>query len=110
MADRELVVGQGVTLTENEHGIYIHFESLSGHNSSRSLGNNSFTAWYRWASELMDMNAESDKTIAALEFTVKALRQNLSVIEKELSQIDETECGLKVWDRVSLALEFAERD
>ena len=66
MADRKLVVGHGVTLTENEHGIYIHFESLSGHNSSRFLGSNSFTAGYRWASELMDMNAESSKAIAAM--------------------------------------------
>tara|TARA_R110002126_G_C10173869_1_gene474154 strand:- start:291 stop:524 length:234 start_codon:yes stop_codon:yes gene_type:complete len=48
--------------------------------------------------------------IVALEFTVKELRKNLSVIEEELSKIAETECGLNVWDRVSLALEFAERD
>ena len=66
MAARELVVGQGVTLTENEHGIYINFESLSGHNSSRFLGNNSFTAGYRWASELMDMNEESSKAISEM--------------------------------------------
>ena len=48
--------------------------------------------------------------IVALEFTVKELRNNLSAIENELSQVDENECGLNVWDRVSLALEFAERD
>ena len=66
MADRKLVVGHGVTLTENEHGIYINFVSISGHNSSRFLGSNSFTAGYRWASELMDMNAESSKAIAAM--------------------------------------------
>ena len=66
MTDRELVVGQGVTLIENEHGIYIHFESLSGHNSSRFLGSNSFTAGYRWAKELMDMNTESAQAIAAM--------------------------------------------
>ena len=48
--------------------------------------------------------------IVALEFTVKGLLHNLSVIENELSQIDETECGLNVWNRVSLAREFAERD
>ena len=66
MTDRELVAGQGVTLIENEHGIYIHFESLSGHNSTRFLGSNSFTAGYRWAKELMDMNEESSKAIAAM--------------------------------------------
>ena len=51
-----------------------------------------------------------NERIVALEFTVKELRNNLSAIENELSQVDENECGLNVWDRVSLALEFAERD
>ena len=66
MAERELVVGQGITLTENEHGIYIHFESLSGHNSTRFLGSNSFTAGYTWAKELLNMNEESSNAIAAM--------------------------------------------
>ena len=48
--------------------------------------------------------------IVGLELIVKELRNNLSAIENELSQVDENECGLNVWDRVSLALEFAERD
>ena len=66
MPDRELTVGQGVTLIENEHGIYIHFESLSGHNSTRFLGSNAFTAGYTWAKELMDMNEESSKAISEM--------------------------------------------
>ena len=40
---------------------------------------------------------------------IKGLQHNLDVIESELSQIQEAQCSKGAWDRVCLALEFAER-
>ena len=57
--NREFIVGNGVRITEDPSGIYIYYKSISGHNSSRFLGNSAYIAGYRWARELLDSNDES---------------------------------------------------
>lgn len=42
--------------------------------------------------------------------TVTGLLHNLSVIEGELKQIKKEDCGGQAWNRISLAIEFAEQD
>lgn len=42
--------------------------------------------------------------------TITGLLHNLSVIEGELKQIRKDDCGGQAWNRIALAIEFAERD
>ncbi len=76
----------------------------------------SFEEWARGKSFNLDMDLnpflDSD-THLAFDIWIAAIKSqafllhNLSVIENELKQIDETECSKQAWDRVLLALEFA---
>ena len=63
------------------------------------------------------INLEAVKRIEELEKGLKSknkmvagLTHNLKVICSELKCVDEKECSKSVWDRVFLALEFAEED
>jgi len=50
---KEFIVGHGVRITESEDmGIFIHFESLSGNHTGKSL--ESCEAGHKWASEIFD--------------------------------------------------------
>lgn len=52
---KQVKLGNGVRITESKDmGIFLHFESLSGHSEGWSLGNTNKTFGHRWASELLD--------------------------------------------------------
>lgn len=59
---------------------------------------------------LWDALESSTKLVSepSQEELIKGLKHNLSVIRSELIQIDEKQCSKSAWDRVCLALEFAD--
>ena len=60
---------------------------------------------YREQGEKMEaLEQERDE----LKSGKSGLLHNMRVIESELKQIDERECSKSAWDRISLALEYAE--
>lgn len=57
-----------------------------------------------------DLNASHEEELNEKQRSVNGLLHNLSVIESELSCVQEAQCSISAWDRVCLALEFAEDD
>jgi cell division protein ZapA (FtsZ GTPase activity inhibitor) len=66
------------------------------------------TAWRKFTKEAENTLDKADARIEELEASNKGLKHNASVIVDLLSVIDETECSKETFDKVYLALEFAE--
>lgn len=51
---KEIDLGNGLRLTESyDMGMFLHFESLSGHQCGVFLGNTEDTMGHKWAAELL---------------------------------------------------------
>ena len=60
---KEIKLGHGLRLTESEDmGIFIHYESMSGHESGMFLGNTDETPGHKWAAELL-ANVRANRTV-----------------------------------------------
>lgn len=52
---KEKKIGHGLRITKSDDmGIFIHYESKTGHQSGMFLGNTDDTPGHRWAAELLE--------------------------------------------------------
>lgn len=56
---KRIDIGKGVYITDSEDmGMFIHFESLAGHQSGVFLGNDESNPGFQWAKELFEESEE----------------------------------------------------